>query len=281
MHDRLMASASAKCLTLVASLIVASPRLEAADFDVLTFDDIAFVQIPAGAFCMGTTDAEREALIQDKAWSRFEECEQPAHTVTISRPFLISKYEVTQKQWKALMGSNPSAFKGDDLPVDSVSWNEAQRFVGKLNKQSHPKYRLPTEAEWEYCCRAESTNVFGFGAHYEPVSIRNLGCYAWFRDDAGNRTHPVGEKKCNLWGLYDMEGNLWEWCQDWYAPDYYSHSPTKDPVNNQPAVERVLRGGSWFLDWRQLRAAYRSGNLPEFKSQYVGFRVVRELDQKP
>jgi formylglycine-generating enzyme required for sulfatase activity len=230
---------------------------------------------------MGTTDDEKDALVGQKAWTPFEECERPAHPVTVSRPFLISKYEITQRQWKTVVGKNPSAFKGDDLPVDSVSWNDVQQFITKLKERSHGPYRLPTEAEWEYCCRAESTNLFGYGAHYEPVSDRNLSCYAWFRADANNRTHAVGEKKPNLWGLYDTEGNLWEWCQDWYAPDFYARSPAKDPLNNQPAVERVFRGGSWFLDWRNLRAAYRSGNLPDFKSQYVGFRLVREIEQKP
>jgi formylglycine-generating enzyme required for sulfatase activity len=249
----------------------------AIDFETTTLDDIDFVQIPAGTFLMGTTDAEKEILAQQKVWSRFNECERPAHTVSISQPFLISKYEITQKEWKAVMGKNPSAFKGDDLPVDSVSWNDVQQFLAKLKERSHAKYRLPTEAEWEYCCRAESTNVFGYGAHYDPVSATNLSCYAWFRPDADNRTHRVGEKKPNLWGLYDMEGNLWEWCEDWYAPDYYSRSPQTDPVNSALAAERVFRGGSWFLDWRNLRAACRSGNLPDFKSQYVGFRLVREI----
>ena len=143
------------------------------------------------------------------------------------------------------MGKNPSAFKGDTLPVESVSWNDVQQFIAKLKERSHATYRLPTEAEWEYCCRAESTNLFAYAIHYEAVSERNLGCYAWYRADAENHTHPIGQKKPNLWGLYDMAGNVWEWCQDWYAPDYYARSPAQDPVNNQPAVERVFRGGSW------------------------------------
>lgn len=251
---------------------------ERPDFEAVTFDGIEFVQIPAGSFVMGTTDADRAWLLEQKAWTRFDECERPAHRVTISQPFLISRCEITQKQWKDVMGKNPSAFKGDDLPVETVSWEDVQQFIRKLNERSSAKYRLPTEAEWEYCSRAESTNQFGLGRQYEVLSNRGIGCYAWYRPVAENRTHPVGTKKPNAWGLHDTHGSVWEWCQDWYSPDYYSRSPEIDPVNNEPAAERVFRGGSWFLDWPNLRTSYRSGNLPDFRSPYVGVRLVREVE---
>jgi formylglycine-generating enzyme required for sulfatase activity len=248
----------------------------AADFDTVSDAHGEFVFIPAGTFQMGTTDAERSWLLEQKAWSQFNECELPAHQVTISKPFLMGKFEVTQRQWKQVMGNNPSAFKGEDLPVDSVSWEEVMRFLQKINHDTPAKYRLPTEAEWEYCCRADSTNAFGLGRSGETVAPVHVACYAWFRGDADNRTHPIGEKRPNAFGLYDMHGNVWEWCQDWYAPDFYSRSPKVDPCNTEPSTERCFRGGSWFLDWANLRASYRSGNLPSFKSQYVGFRLVRD-----
>ncbi len=251
--------------------------LGAADFEVVTNQGIAFVTIPAGSFIRGVTDEQRAALVDQKAWTRFEECERPAKKITISKPFLLSQCEITQTQWKKVMGNNPSAFKGDDLPVESVSWDDVEAFIKKLNEQADGKYRLPTEAEWEYCCRAGSTNIFGLGIQGALITRTNLGEFAWFRANADNRTHPVAEKRSNAWGLHDMHGNVWEWCQDWYAADYYAHAPDQDPVNQTPSTERVFRGGSWFLEWRNLRAAFRSGNLPAFKSQYVGFRPVREL----
>ena len=226
---------------------------------------------------MGTTDEQRASLIEQKAWSRFEECERPARKITIPKPFFIGQYEVTQKQWEAVMKKNPSAFKGDNLPVESVSWDDVQAFIQKLNEKGGGKYRLPTEAEWEYSCRAGSADIFGSGTNGIAVLSGNLNDYAWFRANAENRTHPVGEKNPNAWGLYDMHGNVWEWCQDWYAADFYVRAPARDSLNVGPSTERVLRGGSWFLDWQNLRASFRSGNLPSFKSQYVGFRLARDL----
>lgn len=225
---------------------------------------------------MGTSDAERAALQEQNVWTRFNECERPARLVTLTKPFLISKCEITQKQWQDVMGNNPSAFKSDNLPVESVSWVEVQEFIQKLNGKTGGRYRLPTEAEWEYCCRAGSTNLFGLGAGGGSVATNNLAEYAWSRANAGNKTHDVGQMKANAWALCDLHGNVWEWCQDWYDADYYVNGPATDPLNSEPATERALRGGSWFLDWPQLRASTRSGGWPGFKSQYVGFRLVRD-----
>src|SRR5262249_42281529 len=160
-------------------------------------------------------------LQEQKLWTRFDECERPAHPVTLTKPFLLSKCEVTQQQWKEVMGKNPAAFKGDSLPVESVSWDDVQQFIQKLSARSKGHYRLPTEAEWEYCCRAGSTNAFGLGKFYETLAPKNIPCQAWYRADSNSQPHPVGEKHRNAWGFYDMHGNVWEWCQDWYSADFY------------------------------------------------------------
>jgi formylglycine-generating enzyme required for sulfatase activity len=218
-------------------------RLHAAEFDVVTRDQMEFITVPAGRFMMGMSDEDCALLRAQKLWTRFDECEQPLHSVAISKPFLLSRFEITQKQWKDVMGKNPSAFKGEQLPVESVSWEDVQQFIQKLNEKTQGHYRLPTEAEWEYCCRAGSTNLFGLGKFYDTLTFKNMPCQAWYRADSDNQTHPVGEKHPNAWGFYDMHGNVWEWCQDWYADDYYRKSPATDPVNNEPGVERVFRGG--------------------------------------
>lgn len=265
--------------TLATLLMLAGGRpLPAADFEESTHQGIVFVHIPAGSFTMGTTDPVQQQLKARNLWTRFGECERPAHKVTLSKSFLISKCEITQRQWSAVLGARkqPSAFKGDDRPVESVSWEDVQVFLAALNQQEGgAKYRLPTEAEWEYCCRAGSEQAYGMASDGAPVTVETLGEYAWFNVNADHKTHPVGTKKPNAWGLHDMHGNVWEWCKDWYAPNYYAAAPATNPVNLTPSTERVFRGGSWFLAPEHLRAAFRSGNLPDFKSPYVGFRVVR------
>src|SRR5690242_16769524 len=143
---------------------------------------------------MGTSDAGCAVLLDQKVWTRFNECERPPHQVTISTPFLLSRFEVTQNQWKEVMGKNPSAFKGDLLPVESVSWDDVQQFIRKLNEKSKGHYRLPTEAEWEYCCRSGSTNLFGLDPFSELCTAEKFACVAWSRANSENRTHPVGEK---------------------------------------------------------------------------------------
>ncbi|GAB4452682.1 MAG: formylglycine-generating enzyme family protein [Armatimonadaceae bacterium] len=258
-----------------------------ADFAEVELDGIVFVKIPAGTFRRGTTDAERAELEKQNLWNPLFAVEQPAAEIKITRPFLLAKHEVTQKQWVAVMGpgdrrrpGNPSAFKGDTLPVDSISWLQAQEFCQKLNQKSKAKYRLPTEAEWEYAARAGGSSLWGMGADKQPISPANLGEYAWMNANSQNKTHPVATKKPNAWGLYDMLGNVWEWCQDSYSPTAYAElqDGTTNPVyGNRYATERVMRGGCWFLDHRSQRVALRGGNLPFFKNAYVGFRVVREI----
>jgi formylglycine-generating enzyme required for sulfatase activity len=264
---------------------------ELSDFGEVTLDGIVFVKIPAGRFVMGATNAQRSALKAAGAWTELQEDERPSRVVTITRPFLIGKYEVTQQQWTPVISKNPpgannreraairdpAAFKGATLPVESVSWQDVQAFLERLNPPGVKSYRLPTEAEWEYCARAGGSSMFGLGAANQVISETSLAEFAWFRVNAGSRTQPVGGRQPNAWGLHDLLGNVWEWCQDWYAAKFYSGAPAVDPLNTTNATERVFRGGCWFLEPHQLRASLRGGNLPGFRSPYVGFRLVREL----
>jgi formylglycine-generating enzyme required for sulfatase activity len=212
----------------------------------------SFVQIPAGEFMMGSENGGSD--------------EKPVHRVRISHSFEMGKYEVTQAQWEAVMGSNPSYFKGVNRPVENVLWDNAQQFIQRLNARNDGYvYRLPTEAEWEYACRAGSTEDYAV----------NLDAMAWYDDNSGGRTHPVGHKKPNAWGLYDMHGNVWEMCQDWYSQDYYDQSPSADPTGPSIGSDWVSRGGGWYNNATRLRSASRSGHPPDSSNTQLGFRLVR------
>ena len=219
---------------------------------------LEMIAIPGGSFLMGSED--------------FDDTNKSVHPVTLS-PFHIGKFQVTQAQWQAVMKTNPSHFKGDNLPVENVSWNEAVSFCEKLSKQTGQTYRLPTEAEWEYACLAGSTGKYCFGD--DEALLKD---YAWYDKNSDNKTHPVGEKTPNNWGLHDMHGNVWEWCQDWYSGNYYEELVRQgEAVNPQgPATGdyRVLRGGSWFNDRLDARAVYRNGYHAAYRNLSLGFRVV-------
>jgi formylglycine-generating enzyme required for sulfatase activity len=222
-----------------------------------------FVLIPAGSFMMGD---EKGA-----PW------EKPVHKVTITKPFYLGKYEVTQEQWQAVMGSNPSEFKGPKNPVECVSWLDCQEFLKKLNATAGTQagtFTLPTEAQWEYACREGTQTRYSFGD--DPAK---LGEYAWWEKNAEESTHPVGQKKPNAWGLYDMHGNVREWCADWWDKDYYAKSPAEDPAGPDSGPGRVLRGGSWGGgDPGPFRSACRcSYGLPGYRVKDYGFRVARTL----
>jgi formylglycine-generating enzyme required for sulfatase activity len=190
--------------------------------------------------------------------------------VTISKPFYLGKYEVTQEQWEAVMGNNPSEFEGRSNPVEQVSWNGAQVFIRRLNqREGHNRYRLPTEAEWEYAARAGTTSIYAFG---DDTDI--LGQYAWFDDNSGGKTHPVGQKRSNGWGLYDMHGNVWEWVHDWYSDEYSSGRPSSDPRGPTSGTRRVVRGGSWNSWARSCRSAGRASGTPGYCGVSVGFRLA-------
>ena len=185
----------------------------------------------------------------------------------ITKTFELGKYEVTQAQWEAVMESNPSEFKGGDRPVERVSWNDAQEYLSKLTARNDGyRYRLPTEAEWEYAARAGTAGD----------TTRNLDSLAWYHGNSGGQTHPVGQQQPNAWGLYDMLGNVWEWCQDWYDANYYGNSPTEDPRGPSSGSNRVLRGGSWSGGAGVVRVAYRDGGSPDSRTDGIGFRCVRE-----
>jgi formylglycine-generating enzyme required for sulfatase activity len=221
-----------------------------------------FVLIPAGEFMMGS-DREKDPDAFD--------LETPRHLVRISKPFYLGKYAVMQAQWEAVMEDNPSYFKGRDHPVESVSWYDVQEFIQRLNiQEGNGCCRLPTEAEWEYACRAGTTGVYSFRDDAD-----GLGHYAWYYDgNVGEKTHPVGQKKPNAWGLYDMQGNVWEWVQDWYGENYYSNSPSSDPRGPSSGSYRMYRGGSWNLNARFCRSAYRSGDTPDYRYDFIGFRLA-------
>ncbi|MFA4986371.1 MAG: formylglycine-generating enzyme family protein [Candidatus Brocadiia bacterium] len=223
---------------------------------------IDLVPIHSGNFMMGSDRAEGK--------------EKPVHKVILTRDFLIGKHLVTQAQYELVMGLNPSSFAGADLPLENESWDDAVAFCKRLTEIEHkakrlPKdqeYRLPTEAEWEYCCRAGSKTEYFFGSD-EKI----LGEYAWFKGNSGGKTHPVGTRKPNSWGLFDMYGNVWEWCLDWYVGVYPSGEQT-DPTGPDEGDSRVLRGGSWDYESRNCRSAFRGRGYPEGKDRRVGFRVV-------
>ncbi|MBN2579635.1 MAG: formylglycine-generating enzyme family protein [Pirellulales bacterium] len=201
--------------------------------------------------------------------------ERPVHQVTISKPFYLGKFEVTQEQWEAVMGKNPGRFRGDKRPVDRVSWDACRAFLKKLNEKfpdSGVTFCLPTEAQWEYACRAGTSTRYSFGD-----DANKLGDYAWFEDNAGGKTHPVGEKKPNAWGLYDMYGNVWEWCADWYAADYYRHAPAVNPLGPATGSHRILRGGSWSDGAYYCRSSYRYCLPPWFCVYCYGFRVAASI----
>jgi formylglycine-generating enzyme required for sulfatase activity len=237
---------------------------------------MTFVRIPPGTFLMGSPDSD------EWAWGN----EKPQHQVTISKPFLLANHPVTQGQYRAVTGQSPSHFKGsDDLPVECVSWNDAIAFCNMLSEREGLKpyyrsdageplggdgYRLPTEAEWEYACRAGTKTRYSFGDN-----AARLGEYAWYRDNSDGQSHPVGQKKPNDFGLYDIHGNVWEWCLDSYKAKFYRHPQVPDPWCSSGASVRVIRGGSWSVIPRGARSAFRNGGTPDARDFNLGFRLAR------
>ncbi len=230
-----------------------------------------FVLIPAGEFLMGSPEGEQGASPDEK----------PQHKVRITKPFYLGVYEVTQREYVAVMGSNPSRFRAATHPVGRVSWEDAVAFCGKLSAQEGQEYRLPTEAEWEYACRAGTTTPFSFGSslngdHANCNGKRPYGTSA--EGPSKRRTAPVGSYRANGFGLYDMHGNVWEWCADWYDAKYYGPLPVVDPVGPTGGWRRVFRGGGWGLDASCCRASYRAWGLPpQILLEDHGFRLARTV----
>ena len=198
--------------------------------------------------------------------------ERPVHEVCVN-DFYMGKYDVTQGQWKEIMGNNPSEFNrcGDSCPVENISWNDTQEFIGKLMQRIGKNYRLPTEAEWEYAARSGGKKEKWAGTSNES----ELGEYAWYDLNSGGRTHPLGQRKPNGLGLYDMNGNVWEWCQDLYDENYYKNSPKNNPAGPNSGTNRVLRGGSWFNGSGDTRSENRLSIIPDYRDSNDGFRLVR------
>ncbi len=225
--------------------------------------DMEFVLIQPGEFDMGSPANET---------GRYDD-EGPVHHVTISEAFYLSKYEVTQKQWHEVMGDNPSHFKGDDLPVENVSWDDVQEFIKKLNKKENThKYRLPSEAEWEYAARAGTTTRYSFGD-----DDSKLGEYAWYSENSGDKTHPVGKKGANPWGLYDVHGNIWEWVQDERHNTYNGAPIDGSAWRDGVSTRQVVRGGCWFCSAWACRSAYRKNYDPGNRRYNLGFRLLQEV----
>ena len=239
-----------------------------------------FVLIEPGEFTMGSTNGKSESSAVHGFFKIAEgESERPPHLVSITQPFYLGVYPVTQQEYEAVIGTNPSCFDGNTrLPVERVDWNDAVTFGEKLSQspveaQRRTRYRLPTEAEWEYACRADSTTNWCYG---DNESL--LRDYAWFEENSGERTHPVGEKKPNAWGLYDMHGNVLEWCQDAFSASAYAERSriTKDPIGSN-GVLRVYRGGGWNSTAQLCRSAFRGVCHPGFGDNDTGFRLVAVL----
>jgi formylglycine-generating enzyme required for sulfatase activity len=248
---------------------------------IATPSGIEMVRIPAGSFAMGNPHGRED--------------EGPVHTVWVDA-FLMDRHEMTQAVYEKIGQleaiSNPSHFKGPDLPVEQVTWPQAAHFCNARSRFEGLKpcynedngecdfeadgYRLPTEAEWEYACRAGTTTDYAFGHE-----ARKLGDHAWFADNAAKKTHPVAKKKPNAWGLFDLHGNVAEWCNDVYDKGYYRTSPEKNPRGPAEGKEYVLRGGSWKSPAEALRSSYRLGETPGFSDaclarDAIGFRCVRK-----
>ena len=212
-----------------------------------------FVFVKGGTFQMGSNKGDGD--------------EKPVHSVTVS-DFYMGKYEVTQKQWREVMGNNPSRFKGDNLPVEKVSWNDIQQFLRKLNAKTGKTYRLPTEAEWGYAARGGAKS-----RGYKYAGSNNIDEVAWYGySKSGKKTHPVGQKKPNELGIYDMSGNVWEWCSDWKGS--YSSSSQTNPTGASSGSRRVHRGGSWVNIASYSRVVNRSSSMPDGRDSYLGFRLV-------
>jgi len=219
-----------------------------------------FIFVKGGCYDMGDTFGDGESD------------EKPVHNVCISDLYM-GKYEVTQEQWKTIMDSNPSDFSfcGNTCPVEMISWDDTQEFIQKLNSKTGKSYRLPTEAEWEYVARSGNKKEKYAGTS----SDSDLDSYAWYNSNSYDETHPVGQKKPNGIGLYDMSGNVYEWCQDWFSSDYYRKSPRNNPQGPSSDGNRVLRGGSWLNEQALLRVSDRNDEKPSVRHRRIGFRLLR------
>ena len=224
----------------------------------ITVNGITFnmIKVDGGTFTMGATPEQENP----------HQFEEPTHQVTLSS-YYIGETEVTQELWKAVMGNNPSNFKGDNLPVEQVSWEDCQTFIGKLNDLTGKRFRLPTEAEWEYAARGGKRSN-----HTQYSGSSNIDDVAWYSGNSGSKTHPVKTKKPNEFGLYDMSGNVNEWCQDWYGS--YSSNAQTNPTGPDSGSYRVFRGGTWSIFGWFCRSSFRGNSSPGYRGYGLGFRLA-------
>ena len=215
------------------------------------------VKVEAGTFMMGATSEMKDPY----------DWEKPVHQVTLTNDYYMGKYEVTQALWQAVMGNNPSHFKGENLPVETVNWNECQEFISKLNSMTGRKFRLPTEAEWEYAARGGKKS-----RGYQYSGSNSISDVAWYDGNSGSKTHPVGTKQANELGIYDMSGNVYEWCSDRYGP--YSSSSQTNPTGAYFMSRRVGRGGCWDCNAWYCRSSFRNGSIPDSRDSGLGLRLV-------
>jgi len=256
-------------LIIIVFLLACRPERSDSDTKNVNLPDgttIEFVYIPAGNFKMGSAPDE-----QDRHGD-----EGPARKVTISKGFYLGKYEVTQQQWISVMQYNPAVFQKEanylQKPIDWVSWFDCQEFISQLNQLGVGHFRLPTEAEWEYACRAGTETRYYWGYDVEDNKVYQN---AWAFSRAEGKSHPVGLKKPNAWGLYDMSGNVWEWCSDWRGP--YNPSDTINPSGPLEGTKKIYRGGSWFNKPSTLRSANRHSHEPDVRGTNAGLRLVLEI----
>ena len=229
------------------------------EFVTFTVKDVSFRMIPVqgGTFTMGATSEQDSDAKSD---------EKPTHEVTLS-DYHIGETEVTQELWQAVMGSNPGVFEGSNLPIESVSWDDCQEFISKLNQITGKTFRLPTEAEWEYAARGGNKSK-----GYKYAGSNDVDIVAWYNSNSDSKTNPVKTKEPNELGLYDMSGNVWEWCQDWYG-DYTGTSQT-NPTGSEDGSRRVIRGGGWSISAGYCRVSARGHNSPVNPNDYSGLRLV-------
>jgi uncharacterized protein (TIGR02996 family) len=215
--------------------------------------------IPPGTFLMGSAEKEKG-----------HDWDETQHRVTLTRGFFIGVFPVTQREWALVMGKNPSQFQGDNRPVECVSWGDCQDFCKRLGRREKRTYRLPTEAEWEYACRAGTTSPFCSG--HDLRALRKVGWCSFDKHaGSGKETREVGQYQPNAFGLYDVHGNVWEWCKDWYRK--FEDDPATDPQGAPRGEYRALRGGAWYSIPNGCRAAYRNRQAPDSRQAYMGFRV--------
>ena len=249
------------CVFLVFVLMAAVPVCGVEPGDIVVNSiGMELAYIPPGDFTMGSPKSEPGRIANETELD-----------VTFKKGLRIGVTEVTQKQWRLIMGTNPAFFKGDDLPVERITWREANEFCRRLSEKEQERYRLPTQAEWEYACRAGTTSVY-----YSGESKAALDVAGWYLGNSGNQAHPVGRKQPNPWGLYDMHGNVSEWCAE--REEERSTDTTSAQLDAEEKALRDLRGGSWGLNASDCRSASRHSNAGTFRYFDLGMRVVCELD---